>query len=373
MVFVAYQIINLACATANCWGRPLPAICFGTMWVSIISLLVIIITVPTKAPTHQPPSFVFTKFINLTGWKSDGIAYIVGLINPNWAFNGLDAATHLAEEVLNPEKVVPTAIMATVAIGAVTAWLFAIAMMFSIQDFTKMAISSTGVPVLELFLQTIGSKAASIFLCSMIIATGFGCVIACQTWQARLCWSFARDSGLPCSAVLSRIHPQLRVPINAHLVSVALVSILGCLYLASYTAFNSMAVACVVLLYASYSIPVICLLIKGRANIVHGPFWLGSLGHFFNYVLLAWLLFTLVVSRILMQLCHEFVLTGLQMYSFPFVYPVHTNNMNYVSAVYAIIFLLVVSWWYMKAQKHYTGTPKEDSQAALSGAHFDEV
>lgn len=55
------------------------------------------------------------------------------------------------------------------------------------------------------------------------------------------------------------------------------------------------------------------------------------------------------------------------MYSFPFVYPVHTGNMNYVSVVYAIIVLLVVGWWYVNARKHYTGTPKENAQAALSG------
>ena len=297
MVFTAYQVINVICGLANTWSVPLPKIALSTMWISLLSFAVILITIPSKAPSHQPASFVFTDFINHTGWNNNAIAYIVGLINPNWAFNGLDAATHMAEEVLNPERIVPIAIMGTIAIGFATSWLFGIAMMFSIGDFDKMAASPTGVPILELFMQALGSRAGSIFLCSMIIASGFGCVIACHTWQARLCWSFARDNGLPASQYLSRVHPQLKLPVNAHFFSITLVGVLGCLYLASYTAFNSMAIACVVLLYTSYSIPVICLLIKGRSNIKHGPFWLGRLGHFCNYVLLGWLLFTFIVSN----------------------------------------------------------------------------
>ena len=70
-----------------------------------------------------------------------------------------------------------------------------------------------------------------------------------------------------------------------------------------------MVTACIVLLYISYSIPVVCLLIKGRDNIKHGPFWMGKFGLFTNIVLLVWTVFTLI------------------MYSFPFVKPVLGNSM----------------------------------------------
>jgi|TARA_R110002003_G_scaffold9_2_gene348 choline transport protein len=71
-----------------------------------------------------------------------------------------------------------------------------------------------------------------------------------------------------------------------------------------------MITACIVLLYLSYAIPVICLLIRGRSNIKPGPFWLGKIGLFSNIVLLMWTLFTLV------------------MYSFPYAKPVAASNMN---------------------------------------------
>ncbi len=69
-----------------------------------------------------------------------------------------------------------------------------------------------------------------------------------------------------------------------------------------------MVTACIVLLYISYAIPVVCLLIKGRNNIQHGPFWMGSFGLFANCVLLCWTLFTLI------------------MYSFPSVYPAEAGS-----------------------------------------------
>lgn len=275
-----------------------------TLYISLISFTVILITVPAAAPTHADAKFVFTNFVNSTGWASDGLAFIVGLINPNWVFACLDSATHMAEEVGRPEKAIPIAILGTVAIGFTTSWFYVIAMFFSLSDLEPLLNTPTGVPILELYYQALGNKAGAIVLESLVLVTGIGCQIASHTWQSRLCWSFARDRGLPGHKWLSKVHPVLDVPWIAHTVSCAIVSVLGLLYLGSSTAFNSMVTACIVLLYISYAIPIICLLYKGRNNIQHGPFWLGPFGLVANIVVLAWTLFTLV------------------MYSFPSVYPV---------------------------------------------------
>ena len=144
----------------------------------------------------------------------------------------------MAEEVARPEKMIPIAIMGTVAIGFLTSWFYSVAMFFSINDLQELFDTPTGVPILALFYQALGSKAGAIALESLIMATGVGCQIACQTWQCRLCWSFARDHGLPFSGYLSKVNKRLDVPLRAHFVSSVIVAILGCLYLGSYTAFN---------------------------------------------------------------------------------------------------------------------------------------
>lgn len=233
---------------------------------------------------------------------------------------------------------IPIAIMGTVAIGFVTSWFFAISMFFSIVGpFQDLVDTSTGVPILELFYAALGSKAGAIVLEALIIATGIGCLTASHTWQSRLCWSFARDRGVPGHSYLSNVHPALDVPLNAHILSCVIVAAVGCLYLGSYTAFNSMVTACIVLLYISYAIPIVCQLVRGRNNVPHGPFWLGPFGHFSNYVLLAYTIFTLI------------------MFSFPYSMPVVPSNMNYVCAVYGVIGVIITVDWLVRGKRKYRG------------------
>ncbi|KAK2804908.1 hypothetical protein FQN50_006415 [Emmonsiellopsis sp. PD_5] len=336
-IVVAYQVINTWCFVFNCVGKLLPKVATVALYISLMSFIVTLITIPARAPSHQDAKFVFATFINNTGWPSNGIAFIVGLINTNWVFACLDSATHMAEEVSRPEKYIPIAIMGTVAIGFATSWFYSISMFFSLSDFELLISTPTGVPILELYHQALGSKVGAIVLESFVLCTGFGCQIASHTWQSRLCWSFARDRGLPFHWWLSKIHATLDVPLIAHSFSCFIVGVLGLLYLGSSTAFNSMVTACIVLLYISYAIPIICLLIKGRNNIKHGPFWLGPFGLFANIVVLAWTLFTIV------------------MYSFPSVYPVEAGTMNYVSDVYFVVAVIIAIDWVVRGRREYRG------------------
>ncbi|MCJ1250382.1 hypothetical protein MMC30_007609 [Trapelia coarctata] len=346
-VFLGYQATNAFAFVFNCYGRILPSVSTVALYTSLISFFIALVVVPARAPTHQDAKFVFANFVNNTGWSSNGIAFIVGLINTNWAFSCLDCATHLAEEIHNPEKMIPIAIMGTVAIGFITSWFYSVSMFFSMQDLAGLFGTLTGVPILELYYQALSNKAGAIVLETMIIATGIGCMIACHTWQSRLCWSFARDRGVPFARFLSHVHPILNLPLNAHIVSCIIVAIIGCLYLGSITAFNSMVIACIVLLYISYAIPITCLLIRGRNNIPHGPFWMGSIGLFSNIVLLAWTAFTFI------------------MYSFPSVYPVLANNMNYVSAVYFVVVTIMLVDWFARGRTHYRGQQKRWEEAEI--------
>lgn len=232
-------MVNLFCFFFNCWGKMLPKIAKLTLFISVVSFLTIIIKVPRVANPHQSVKFVFGTFINNTGWKQPGIAFIVGLINPNWAFSCLDCATHLAEEVENPERVIPIAIMGTVAIGFATSWCYSVAMFFSVVgDFQAIVDTPTLVPILELFNHALNNPGGAVAAEFLIIITGLGCLIASHTWQSRLCWSFARDKGMPGHRQLARINIKLDTPLNAHILSCSLVSLVGCLYLISHTAFN---------------------------------------------------------------------------------------------------------------------------------------
>ncbi|KAH0613863.1 uncharacterized protein H6S33_005749 [Morchella sextelata] len=325
------------------------------LYVSLVSMITITITVLATSSPKQNARFVFANFVNNTGWESNAIAFIVGLINPNWSFACLDSATHLAEEVPRPERNIPFAIMGTVAIGFFTAFIYSISMFFSMNNLDELVFSSTLVPILELYYQATGSKAGATFLEFMICFTGLGCQIACHTWQARLCWSFARDRGLPGSHLWSQVHPKMGIPFYAHSMSCFVVALLGLLYIGSTTAFNSMVTACIVLLYISYAVPIILLLIKGRNNIKHGPFWLGGFGLAANIVTLVWTLFTLI------------------MYSFPYGKPVTAGSMNYVSAVYAVVFVLVMGYWFLRGHRTFRSKDERVVEAEHLTHHIPQT
>ncbi|SGZ52535.1 CIC11C00000004109 [Sungouiella intermedia] len=334
-LFVIYQLINVFLVLFNCYGKYLPYIANSALYTSLFSYVVISITVLVCARgNYNTASFVFKDFENNTGWKSAGIAFIVGLVNPNWSFSCLDSASHLAEEVHGADRVIPIAILGTVTIGLVTALSYAIAMFFCVTNLDAIINSGTGLPILDIYYQALKNKAGTLCLGSLLFLTACGCTISAHTWQARLCWSFSRDNGLPFSKYLSIIDPNLGVPLNAHLFSSAIVAVLGCLYLASSTAFNSMVVGCITFLLLSYLVPTGCLLYRGRNNIKHGCFWLGKLGLFANIMTISWALFALIF------------------FSFPTFMPVTAGTMNYVPVVYAIYICWALGYWFFPIKKY---------------------
>lgn len=333
--FVLYQLINAFIMIFNCYGKYLPVIANGALYTSLFSYSVILITVLVCARGHyNSAEFVFVDFQNNTGWKSAGIAFIVGLINPNWSFSCLDSASHLAEEVHQADRVIPIAILGTVTIGLVTALTYSIAMFFSVTNLDLIINNGTGLPILDIFYQALQNKVGALCLGTLILLTGVGCTISSHTWQARLCWSFSRDNGLPFSKYLSIIDPNLGVPLNAHLFSSLIVAVLGCLYLASSTAFYSMVVGCITFLLLSYLVPTCCLLYRGRNNIKHGCFWLGKLGLFANIMTISWTIF------------------AMGFFSLPSFMPVTAGTMNYVSVVYAIYLVWAMGYWFFPIRKY---------------------
>lgn len=106
----------------------------GCNLVALSITMFITSTITSLARSHkQPASFVWRNFENNTGWP-DGVTFLTGLLTPAAMFLGLDGALHLAEECINPQKVVPIAILSTTAIGATTAFVFAVSLCYGITD-----------------------------------------------------------------------------------------------------------------------------------------------------------------------------------------------------------------------------------------------
>lgn len=112
----------------------------------------------------------------------------------------------MVEEVRNPSVVVPRSIMAAVFINGAAGFAMIITLFFCLGDIDKTTKSSTGFPVMEIFLNATKSRAGAAGMSIVILVLGFSAVTGIQAGASRVFWSFARDRGLPGSTFLSKVY-----------------------------------------------------------------------------------------------------------------------------------------------------------------------
>lgn len=81
--------------------------------VVIISIVLLSMSDKTSA------EFVFTNYDNETGW-SDGMAWILGLLQSALSLIAFDVVLHMTEEMPNPSRDAPRAMLYSIVIGGVT-------------------------------------------------------------------------------------------------------------------------------------------------------------------------------------------------------------------------------------------------------------
>lgn len=75
---------------------------------------------------HATHSFVWSDWVNDTGYSSNGFVFLAGMLNGAYAVGTPDCVSHLAEEIPNPRRNIPLAIGAQMSIGFITAFLYTI-------------------------------------------------------------------------------------------------------------------------------------------------------------------------------------------------------------------------------------------------------
>ena len=103
-VFVAYQGFNLLFYAMVLWyNRWLPALeqlgGFLTIAGCFITIVVAAALGGSGGDGRATNAFVWQDWQNLTGWKSDGFVFLLGMLNGAFAVGPTDIITHLAEEV----------------------------------------------------------------------------------------------------------------------------------------------------------------------------------------------------------------------------------------------------------------------------------
>ncbi|KAL4749594.1 hypothetical protein BDW72DRAFT_214010 [Aspergillus terricola var. indicus] len=314
----------------------------AAFFITLASFFVITITCLSRsAGNYEPSTTVWETFLNDSGWSSGGVAFLTGLVSPNYMFAGIDGALHLAEDCRNAATAVPWALMSTLTIGFGTSFAFMIAMLYCTHDLQAVVETITGVPIYEIWYQATRSPAAAtIFVVLLCFAATFA-LIGAQETASRLTWSLARDEALWGSKWIGKIHDRLDVPVWALVFNASAVFIIGCIYLGSSSAFNAFIGTGLILQHISYAFPALLLLYRRRAND-----WLPESRKFRLPGVVGW------VAN-LTTVC--FAILVLIFYNFPTVMPVTGSNMNYSSAVLGVMAVVACLNWVFYAKKQYHG------------------
>jgi len=89
-------------------------------------------------------SFVFGGVVNLTGWSSPVIAWLLGLLQSAFAYLGFDLVYHISEEMRDPKRQAPRAVNWTIIISALSGMAVLLAILFCIADLDKVLATPYG-------------------------------------------------------------------------------------------------------------------------------------------------------------------------------------------------------------------------------------
>ncbi len=129
-------------------------------------------------------------------------------------------------------------------IGAITGFVFLISICFCIGDLQATALTPTGVPLIQIFFDSTGSRAGACVLASLITVITIFCAAALQAEGSRSLYAFARDRGLPFSDFWSKVHVsgkggKRRVQLNAVFLAGAFQMALCAIDFGTVTGFNT--------------------------------------------------------------------------------------------------------------------------------------
>jgi choline transport protein len=336
MLYILYLFFMLAGMFFTMFAYPLVPIVNKWLiyWSQVAMVISIIIMLASSKGHYASSQFVWAEYINQTGWNNV-LCFLTGLINAGFQYGHLDVCVHLAEEASRPEKNIPIAIAAQMAVSFPQGFFFQVIMFYCIKDLNR--IMSATIPNAELFLQAAGSQAGAIVIQLMVVSILVCVNLEVQTTASRMVWSFARDRAFPFSDWLSVIHPKLMVPVNAQIVVNCIVFLLGFLYLFAGQAYSALVGSSFILAYIAYFIPIASVVASGR-KFKPGPFYMRKWGLIVNILSLLWLL------------------AGIVFWQFPFFLPVVGNlasNMNWTVVVVGGILLLATIWYFAAGSKQY--------------------
>jgi amino acid permease (GABA permease) len=317
-----------------------------SVWWHIVGVAVIVLVLVVVPDHHQSANFVFTKFVNNTGWHSTFYVAMLGLLLAQYTFTGFDASAHMTEETRDAAVAGPRGIVMSIVVSLVAGWVLLIGVTFAIQSYDGAVGSATGVPPAQIFIDAVGVTGGKLLLLIAIGAQLF-CGMASVTANSRMIYAFSRDGALPGSAFWHRINPRTRTPTNAIWLAAGGAFVLGLPYLWNSTAYAAVTSIAVIGLYIAYVLPTFLRLRQGDA-FQRGPWHLGRWSRLIGTVAVLWVVFITVLFML------------------PTVSPVTAKTFNYTPIAVLAVLGFAGIWWLVSARNWFTGPKVQGSPEELA-------
>jgi len=270
----------------------------------------------------------------------------------------------MCEEINNPRKNVPLAMVGSIVVNGIMGFGFIIAILFNLGDVQAVLTAQTTYPIIEIFHNITRNRAATTAMCCSMVIMSSLATIPLITSSSRMLWSLARDKGkspvdslhfeisansaasvaFPFSRIFSTIDPKRQVPTNAILLTALFLIVLGLVNIGSTTAFNAIVSIAVLGLELSYLLPIVLMLwrrITAPSDLSPAVWSLGKWGVPINLFSVVFLTFTSI-----------FLL-------FPPYQPVTAANMNYASLIFGAVCIFSIVYWFISGRKIYQGPMME--------------
>lgn len=216
--------------------------------------------------------------------------FVVAVMFAGWSFLGFESASTLAEEVDQPKRDIPKAIVGSLLCVGIVVLFTCFAFLMAMPE----AALTDPDPVAATLTAYLPAPVFKAIMALFVIAY-FATVVAVSSAVSRIVWSYGRNGELPGSRYLGRLHGRINTPTIATIVT-------GAIGIGLYLPFQSEQIYLLLVTFVtagffiSFGFPVVGLAIsKLRGGWDYSePTYLGRFGQVAGWLALVWVIFETV-------------------------------------------------------------------------------
>ncbi|GMM37121.1 Tpo5 protein [Saccharomycopsis crataegensis] len=282
-----------------------------------------------------------------SGWPRS-LAFLIGLQQSAFTFQGYGMIPSMTDEVKDPEKTIPKGMVLSILVAGATGIIFILPILACTPQLDVLLdVEANILPIELIFKVSSQSILISFLFVILLCGTIFFGSIGIYTITSRSIYSMARDNGLPYSHLWNHIgaDPNLnKIPNNAIYLTAGWLLLMGSFTLLSPSILYSFMGTSVVSLAISNGVPIFFSMVNGRKKLKGGAFKVKKIfGYLINSISIFWCLLMLVI------------------FSFPIEAHFTTYTMNYTSFTLFVEIVAITVLWFSFGKNHFQGPEIDES------------